>query len=489
MQKSRCKLIGSFLLLTAIWIASCEKVPSVIDDSLTVDKAKQWYEEYQSGFVTLKSASDNAPFILVPEWSQAFATKNDDYEVVESDVISQGRICLATEESMEAFETTDEQGYLNSFPRLVVMKDKKTGAMESFLMTMVATKEYLEKHKFELWNNSYLKKQKDFCGMVLYHSLGGIFVNGWVFENGVATHTVTPSSEDDGGSNIQLSSLKATQSCYVVTVYEITEHCTDWYTNGEYTHTSCNGTTTRVLYTYTVCDASGGGSGGSGGGGYNPGGGSQAGGAALNAIKKYVNLTLSQTNKLEIALAEYINDCANNQVYLALRDGGVKLGFRIAGDTPAAYKPTDREIIFKEEATIYKRYLAEEMFHAYQDYIYPGGTGRFLHQKGHYNIEVEAKLYTDMLCVVRSGECQQALNFNVTVGGTVWSWPGFILQVTNNGTRIPDTLSPNNLTIYYAFVQKMATNEGRANLADMTMAPDKLFDFVRTKLSSDCKTH
>jgi hypothetical protein len=46
-------------------------------------------------------------------------------------------------------------------------------------MTMVGDKQYLETKKFKLWQNNYLKKDKDFSGLVLFHNLEGAFVNGW----------------------------------------------------------------------------------------------------------------------------------------------------------------------------------------------------------------------------------------------------------------------------------------------------------------------
>ena len=56
-------------------------------------------------------------------------------------------------------------------------------------MTIIPLVKYLEFTDFKAFdNNSYIGRDKQFTGRILYHNLEGEFVNGWVYKNGEITH-------------------------------------------------------------------------------------------------------------------------------------------------------------------------------------------------------------------------------------------------------------------------------------------------------------
>jgi hypothetical protein len=167
-------------------------------------------------------------------------------EVVETHIVTNGGFGFATENAYDQWKATDNSGYITSLTRLVVMKYRKSGEMVSFLMTIVGDKEYLETKCFEMWDNTYLTKDKDFSGLALFHSTDGVFVNGWRYTNGKVTHTVDVNFEE--GYGISLKS--GYYNCSSYPVYGWFQNCTDYYTVGE-----VDGHVVSITYTGSSCGA------------------------------------------------------------------------------------------------------------------------------------------------------------------------------------------------------------------------------------------
>jgi len=108
--------------------------------------------------------------------------------------------------------------------------------MVSFLMTIVGDKKYLETKQFEMWDNTYLTKDKNFSGLVLFHSTEGAFVNGWRYTNGKATHTVDVNFEEGVGISLKSSHYE----CTTYVLWQVFGTCTYLGVTGEYGLISCN---------------------------------------------------------------------------------------------------------------------------------------------------------------------------------------------------------------------------------------------------------
>ena len=117
---------------------------------------------------------------------------------------------------------------------------------------MMGEPDYLEKKKFSFWGNTYLKKDKDFSGMIFYHTVNGEFVNGWQMEN---SQVIGKIRRKLSGENLPVSfGRTAATTCTTYDVYTYYEQCTDWYTSGEeYIDTTCQ-YSSQWTDSYEVCE-------------------------------------------------------------------------------------------------------------------------------------------------------------------------------------------------------------------------------------------
>jgi len=190
--------LKSFLVLLAITLViSCTKeLMNVPKDALTIEKAKAWYEmQKTTSVIMLKSSTADKKADCTPDWKGAFASSNSDFEVVEVHItFSQTKFNFSTQESLDRSKNEKEPGYLNSDSHFIIIKNKKTGFREGYIMTIFGNADYMKMNKFNLSKNSYLKRDKDFSGYVLFHNLDGSFVNGWKYAEGKVIKSISPSS-------------------------------------------------------------------------------------------------------------------------------------------------------------------------------------------------------------------------------------------------------------------------------------------------------
>lgn len=296
---------------------------------------------------------------------------------------------------------------MNSSTKLVFLKHKDNGKVEQFLMTVFGDKEYKNKNAHRLKLNTYLERDEQFSGYILYHDLDGKFVNGWKYRNGkiVAKSTQT---ED---SSLQTHFKLVSQVCGMTTYYTIYEQCTDWYkqdpeisSNWWYTNTTCY-YYYEASFQFLECQSYSTGTGTGGvNGGYKP----QVSvtipaNVSAIAVTDSVLLLQAEIDKLSQAITNYRNkNCGTSTVYNLLVSNGVKLKFKVDKTitTPAEYNPLNKMIAFNSEATITDYNLAEELFHAFQDSYHPNGISQYLRTPpyiGRSNIEIEYRLFRGVM--------------------------------------------------------------------------------------------
>jgi len=148
-------------------------------------------------------SSNGDQFLMKAEWSHAFATKYDNLEVVETNVISQGRLIFLDDSCNEKFKETNDPKYRQCYTRMVFRTDKSTGETVGFLMTVVPDLDRLEKSKFKPFMDvTYLFRSHQFGGMILFHEMDGRFSNGWTYKKGKIVAKITAMDVDP--SNVML---------------------------------------------------------------------------------------------------------------------------------------------------------------------------------------------------------------------------------------------------------------------------------------------
>jgi len=210
-------LKGILAMLFVATAISCEKdqrVETKENIALTseVVRAKEFVEARITDGFSLKSAGgDQSSIKIRARWENAKVTSNNHFIVVEAELEAMGQFGFMSSETYQKFQESGNPMYKYSLSRMVVLENKRTGKMYSFIMSIAGDREYLEGMNFKILENGYLKKEQDFSGFVLFHELTGEFTNGWVYCDGKITNTIVEA--DKLGVNLNLK--QATIHYYV----------------------------------------------------------------------------------------------------------------------------------------------------------------------------------------------------------------------------------------------------------------------------------
>ena len=234
-----------------------------------------------------------------------------------------------------------------------------------------------------LANQSKQGGKPTFSGTIVVESLHGEFItayvcqpDGKVLRYGDSDGTASPKNVDSKG-----------EECLI---YE------------QWQKTSIDGGETwsdpELLYSYKICyyvpddyyataveyyDLGGGGSGGT----------SEDESSTIQSARP---LTADESAILESVQIQISEDCATSNIVNTVWGS---LSFDVLGsiDTQAQYVCNENKITFRNSSDIKANNIIEEVFHAYQNAIYPGGAGQYSkHKPGWTNLEFEAKLFKDI---------------------------------------------------------------------------------------------
>lgn len=164
---------------------------------LTTAIARQWFETNMTPVVTMRSseAKDVQAAMVKPKWEDAYEANRGRYEVVQTPILTRGRRMFVDAETQSEFEKIRGQKYLRNAARMVIRKDLKTGEIRSFIAIFVGSLDYMKKSK-KMGRNSYLYRESDFDGKVLFFEPNGGLINGWKYRNGKIIAKIKPLSED-----------------------------------------------------------------------------------------------------------------------------------------------------------------------------------------------------------------------------------------------------------------------------------------------------
>lgn len=244
------KIVRILVLISILFLSfnRCQKNTLVEDgaqpvEDLSIDQAKAFVEMQKPDQFTLKSGSTLKQKINIrADWSKAKRSNNNLVSVVETQIEAQGLIGFITKDAQEDCKEQGNVANKWSMSRLVVLKEKKTGETYSFIMSIAADSEYAHKKNFNYLSNTYLKRDDDFSGSILFHSITGEFVNGWIYCDGQITHSITDPDNADLSIQLKVATDRA--------VYVYYQYCTDHYSVGSvdgneeprhFTHSSCTG--------------------------------------------------------------------------------------------------------------------------------------------------------------------------------------------------------------------------------------------------------
>lgn len=200
--KRKLCAIGALVFLSLI-VYSCwqdewsssgpEEVIFDSNKELTIAEAKKWYNTNNPSASRSLSADGMIP--AKPDWNKAKESRKGDFEVVETTLMTSGSTVFMDNETKEKYGLQDDLNRIYNVARMVVLKNLKTGDTYNFIMIFIGTYDYLM-HTTSFKNNSYLHREPDFDGKVLFYNFNYGLVNGWKYEAGKIVATVSPGTEE-----------------------------------------------------------------------------------------------------------------------------------------------------------------------------------------------------------------------------------------------------------------------------------------------------
>ncbi|WP_294619423.1 hypothetical protein [uncultured Bacteroides sp.] len=350
--------------------------PTKRNKQLTTSVARQWYELHYDPVVSVSTRSgggDEMPALIKPKWANATERNRGRYEVVQMPILTRTSRIIVDEDTRLHFDELRMQKKLRNSTHLVILKDLKTGNIRSFISVFVGSYDYLKKTT-RMSRNTYLYREKDFDGKVLFFKLNGSMINGWKYRDGKIVGKITPIDEDT--KILMTRSGYWEEECRIETNYEYVEECedapeeTDWdeeYGIGPVIRPPiCENVLvpidTRVCeYVWVEEDDD------DIEGGVDPEEGeSQI--VSLKAKNIFQNSELSEQDwkLLEVRLDSIIEKCMGAGLYNSLLDSlnGATIIFQFSDNKDAAYRPETNILKWNKEMD--SNELFHELFHAYQ---------------------------------------------------------------------------------------------------------------------------
>ncbi len=196
MKRKTIKILG--ILVLCMCMFSCREdtltdTPEAAPDEktesgnseLTIVAARQWYEANQPPVVKVRfnRESKGVARLVKPGWEDAKESHRGRFEVVETPLMTRGSHLIVDAETQMHFDPENADPAIRNTARMVVLKDLVTGDIRSFIMVFVGSYSYL-KNTENIGRNTYLYREPDYEGDVLFFEPNGEFINGWAYKNG-----------------------------------------------------------------------------------------------------------------------------------------------------------------------------------------------------------------------------------------------------------------------------------------------------------------
>jgi hypothetical protein len=253
MRKTFFKLL-TVLVFGLFLFISCNKnqeqltVKEVDQTNFSIAEAKQWYANNANNkLINFGSKTDSKIGKFLPLWGQSVSGSDKNYEVVETP--------LSFDHTPGFALTSNAAKDINGLTRLLVLKNKRSGEILPALMHIYSNSGSVDK------NITYSKIPEAFTGNIFFTDLNGVFINGWLYENG---KIVKKSNKQINAANPAGKVLPPEESCQTVETLWFERDCIEYY-NGNY---ECGAWHFTYSTYHTYCTPPVGGGGGGGGGGY-----------------------------------------------------------------------------------------------------------------------------------------------------------------------------------------------------------------------------
>ncbi|MBB2146600.1 hypothetical protein GM921_13945 [Pedobacter sp. LMG 31464] len=247
-----------------LFINSCKKDIQYLTDELNkqeINKLSDWYHK------NLVVADTNQFSRLKPMWKDVYVNEQTDYKVYEVALQNPEKLLVSTTNvSTENFEQQNNKHEI----RLLLFEDKKNAALEFFCYIVLENQGNTEMENF------HYKRPGEFSGKVLFYDPRGIMANGWTYNKGKLSHSITVTAKPEPTQVVKSGSKKLSN------VYGSGTQCSSGFADrymivcGSYegsTVTNCRLQFIGITYVTYCTEIRNEGDDGSGGGTEGPGGG------------------------------------------------------------------------------------------------------------------------------------------------------------------------------------------------------------------------
>lgn len=179
---------------------------------MTLDVAKNWYYKNQKPIVKIirSGVEENNPndLLAVPWWEHAKEWRKKGFEVVETPMKVEYPMFIVDEKTHQMIEEgTYKTKDVRNIAHLVILKNLETSAEWGFIMFIVGSDEYMKSDNY--YKNTYLHREPDLDGQVMYYTFEGELINGWVYEKGKIVSTIKKIEDVDIASEESQIGIKS----------------------------------------------------------------------------------------------------------------------------------------------------------------------------------------------------------------------------------------------------------------------------------------
>ncbi|GGH42591.1 hypothetical protein GCM10007423_39320 [Dyadobacter endophyticus] len=313
------------------------------------------------------------------------------------------------------------------------------------------------------------KVSNEWSGQIIVENALGDFVDAFYVDNGKITGYAVKNSQNSR-TNILVCYEIEYWSCAYVPLIGYYAPCQYMYSEFNHCYSSTPSATGSSGGYLTVIGKSGT---------------SGSGGAPSPWVDRFSEISKMSvfSASARVAVNEILDNlmgkCLGKSLFVGLVSRETRIEWKIdpAGTTPGAYNPVNKTIKFQTESQISPNTLEEELFHAYQDKYYSGGTTQYL-STGSQNIEFESKLFRDIMGLIASGGGMSSFTVGEQYNNQYMSW---LLDITDGATKVPATYSV-VASQYFFWLDKFVQSNPLYNQPGMTtistFTPGALFDLI-----------
>jgi len=128
----------------------------------------------------------------VPQWEMAFTEESSSSQTVEVPLGFFKEYLVVLPDCNAKYIQTKDIKYLQNISRLIVETNPKTGETRGYFMCIAPSLKYLEKTNFKFDKSTYLKRDSQFDGYIIFKDIQGNLVNGWAYSDGKITSSLKP---------------------------------------------------------------------------------------------------------------------------------------------------------------------------------------------------------------------------------------------------------------------------------------------------------